>query len=172
MRRGTTAAPAGSDDVDPKAGLGPADGVSAAVVRREQLHVLVAFTPLDLVFDAVVREVHLAVEERQVLSARPVADLVLVAVRSAVAVGAVAVVLLQELLVLALQVLLEDDAPDVEAFVRVSEACLLLAVRRVEIRIVVDLAGATDAGVKRLRGLVVSLQGVGIEQVTALLRED
>src|SRR5688572_13565440 len=103
MRRGTTAAPAGSDDVDPKAGLGPADGVSAAVVRREQLHVLVAFTPLDLVFDAVVREVHLAVEERQVLSARPVADLVLVAVRSAVAVGAVAVVLLQELLVLALQ---------------------------------------------------------------------
>jgi hypothetical protein len=36
-------------------------------------------------------------------------------------------VLLQELLVLALQVLLEDDAPDVEAAVLVSEPCLLLA---------------------------------------------
>jgi len=81
-------------------------------------------------------------------------------------------VLLQELLVLALQVLLEDDAPDVEAAVLVSEACLLLPVRRIEVRIVVDFAGPADTGVERLRGLVVALQGVGIEQVTALLRED
>jgi hypothetical protein len=65
--------------------------------------------------------------------------------------------------------LLEDDASDVEAAVLVSEACLFLAVRRVEIRIVVDLAGATDAGVKRLRGLVVALQSVGIEQVTIVV---
>ena len=103
-----------------------AGGVSAAVVRREQLDVLVAFAPIDLVLDAVVGKVHLAVEVRQVVFARPVADLLLVAVRSAVAVGAVAVVLLQELLVLALQVLFEDDASDVEAAVLVSETCLFL----------------------------------------------
>ena len=36
----------------------------------------------------------------------------------------------------------------------------------------VDSRGTADAGVERLRGLVVALQGVGIEQVTALLRED
>jgi hypothetical protein len=81
-------------------------------------------------------------------------------------------VLLQELLVLALQVLLEDDAPDGEAAVLVSEACFLLAVRRVEVRVVVDFAGTTEAGVECLAGPVVRLQPVGIEQVTALLRED
>jgi hypothetical protein len=102
MRRGTTPAPAGSDDVDLEAGLDAAGGVSAAVVRREQLDVLVAFAPIDLVLDAVVGKVHLAVEERQVVLSRPVADLVLVAVGPAVAVGAIAVGLLQKLLVFAL----------------------------------------------------------------------
>ena len=95
---------------------------------RKQLDVLVAFPPIDLVLDAVVGEVHLAVEVRQVVFARPVADLVLVAIRPAVAVGAVSVVFLQELLVLALQVLLEDDAPDVDVAMLVSETGFLLAV--------------------------------------------
>ena len=89
MRPGATAATAGADDVDPEAGLGVAGGMGAAVVLREQLDVLVVFAPVDLVLDAVVGEVDLAVEVRQVVFARPVADLVLVAVRSAVAVGAV-----------------------------------------------------------------------------------
>ena len=102
------------DDVDAEAGLRAAGGVSAAVVRREQLDVLVMFPAIDLVLDAVVGEMHLAIEVRQVVLARPVADLVLVAAGSAVAVRAVAVVVLQELLVLALQVLLEDDASDLE----------------------------------------------------------
>ena len=161
----------GADDVDAEAGLGVAGGVSAAVVRREQLDVLVALAAIDLVLDAVVGEVNLAVEVRQVVFARPVTDLVLVAVRSAVAVGAVAVGLLQELLVLALQVLLEDDAPDLEVAVLVSETGLFLAKRRVEVRVVVDLAGAADAGVERLRRLAVSLQRVRIEQVSPLRRE-
>jgi hypothetical protein len=54
--------------------------VSAAVVFREQLDILVVLAPVDLVLDAVVREVDLAVEVRQVVLARPRADLVLVAV--------------------------------------------------------------------------------------------
>ena len=74
----------------------------------------------------------------------------LVAVRTAVAVGASAVVFLQELLVLALQVLVEDDAPDLEPAVLVPEPGLLLAVRRVEVRVVVDLTLTTDARVERL----------------------
>jgi hypothetical protein len=60
-------------------------------------------------------------------------------------------VILQELLVLAFEVLLENDPADVNVAVLVSKARFLLAVRRVEIRIVVDLASATDAGVERLR---------------------
>ena len=123
--------------------------MSAAVVRREQLDVLVKFPAIDLVLDAVVGEMNLVVEVRQIVLARPVADLVLVAARSAVAVGAVAVVVLQELLVLALQVLFEDDASDLEVRVLVSKTGFLLAKRRVEIRVVVDLPRAADAGVEQ-----------------------
>jgi hypothetical protein len=113
----------------------------------------------------------LVIEVREVVLACPVADLVLVAVRPAVAVGTIAVVVLLELLVLALQVLLEDDATDLKVPMLVSPAGFLLAVRRVEIRIVVDLAGATDARVERLQRPVVPLQGVRSEQVPARFRE-
>jgi hypothetical protein len=77
----------------------------------------------------------------------------------------------QELLVFALQCLLKDDSPDLEVAVLISETGFLLAVRRVEIRIVVDLAGATHACVVCLRRLIVPVQHVRIEEVSALLRE-
>jgi hypothetical protein len=107
--------------------------------------------------------VHLAIEVRQVVLARPVADLVLAAVGSSVAVRSVAVVVLQELLVLAFEILLEDDAADLEIRMLLSEAAFLLAERRVETRIVIDLTGATNASVKCLLGLAVPLQGVRVE---------
>ncbi len=141
MRRGTTSAPAGSDDVDPEARLDAAGGMGAAVVRREQLDVFVAFPPIGLVLDAVVGEMHLAVEVRQLVFASPVPDLVFAAVRATVAVGVMTVGFLQELLVLPRQVLLDDDAPDVEVAVLISETGFLLAIRRVEIRVVVDSRG-------------------------------
>jgi hypothetical protein len=145
--------------------------MSAAVVRREQLDVFVAFAPIHFVFNPVIREVHLTLEIGQVVLARPVADLFLAAVRPSVAVRSIAVVVLQELLVLAFEVLLEDDASDLEIRMLVSEARFLLAERRVEIRIVVDLAGAADAGVKRLLGPAVALQGVRVEQIASLFGE-
>ena len=114
--------------------------VSAAIVRREKLNVLAKFAAIDLVIDSVVGEMepgHRGL--RQVVFARPVANLVLVAAWSAVAVGAIAVGLLQELLVLALQVLFEGDALDLEVRVLVSKTGFLLAKRRIEIRVVVDL---------------------------------
>jgi hypothetical protein len=107
--------------------------VSAAVVRREQLHVLVEFPPVHFVLDAVVGEVDVLVKVRQIVLAGPVADLVLVAAWSAVAIRVVAIVVLQELLVLALQVLFEDDALDLEAVVLVSKTSFLLAKRGAEI---------------------------------------
>ena len=61
-------------------------------MRREQFDVLVKLSAIDLVLDSVVGEMNLVVEVRQIVFARPVTDLVLVAARSAVAVGAVAVV--------------------------------------------------------------------------------
>jgi hypothetical protein len=93
----------------------------------------------------------------------PVADLVVGAVWSSVAVRAVSVVVLQELLVLPLEVLFEYDAADLESRMLVSEAGFLLAERRVEIRIVVDLARTTNASMKRLQVPAVPLQGVSVE---------
>jgi hypothetical protein len=83
MRSRTTAATAGGDDVDPKASLPAAGGVSAAVMRPEEFDVLVKFPAGDLVLDSVVREMHVVVEVRQIVIARPVADLVLIAAGSA-----------------------------------------------------------------------------------------
>jgi hypothetical protein len=64
MRPGTTAAASRIDDVDAQASLPAAGSVSAAVVRREQLDVLVTFPPIDLALDAVIGEVHLTIEVR------------------------------------------------------------------------------------------------------------
>ncbi len=79
--------------------------MGTAIVLREKLNVLMVIVPVDLILDAVVREVELTIEVRQIVVARPLPDLAFVSVRPAVAVGAPAVVLLQELLVLAFQVL-------------------------------------------------------------------
>ena len=125
MRSGAAAATARGDDVDAEAGLPAAGGVSAAVVRCEELDVLVKFPAVDLVLESVVGKMHLVVEVRQIVVARPVADFVLVTAGSAVTVGAVAVVVLQELLVLALEVLFEDDAPDLEDVVLFSPSVKL-----------------------------------------------
>jgi hypothetical protein len=54
-------------------------------VRREEFDVLVVLTAVDLVLDAVIGKMALAIEVRQVVLARPVADLVFAAGRSSVA---------------------------------------------------------------------------------------
>ena len=74
-----------------------------------------------------------------------------------------AVVVLQELLVLALEILLDDDAVDLQFRMLVSEAGFLLKERRIETRIVVDLARATDAGVECLPAPAVTPQVVRVE---------
>jgi hypothetical protein len=53
----------------------------------------------------------------------------------------------------------------------ISQAGLLLTERRVEIRIVVDLAWATDAGVESLLGPAFALQVVRVEQIASLFGE-
>jgi len=58
----------------------------------EHLDVFVAFPPIDLVLDAVVGEVDLTVEVRQVVLPGPLPDLLFAAARSTVALGLVAVV--------------------------------------------------------------------------------
>jgi hypothetical protein len=86
--------------------------VRPAVVFCDDFHVLVKFAAIELVLDPEVRDVHVAVEVGQVVFACPFLDLVRVAVGASIAVRAVAIALLEELLILAPQVAFEDDATD------------------------------------------------------------
>ncbi len=168
-------APSATRAADPEAAEAAgrtARRVRAAIVRREQLHVLVPLASVDLVLDAEVGEVHLVIEVRQVVLQSPVADFVLVSVGPAVALGSVAVVVLQERLVLALQVLFEHDAAHLGSPVmRVPEARLREPVGGEQVRVVVQFAGLADAGVERLTVLVAAGAAVGFQQVQAAVCE-
>lgn len=81
-----------------------------AIVRRDHLDVLDAVAPVPVVvFDSDIWEMHLVVEVRQAAVARPVLDLLVVTVGSAIAVWPVPIALLEERLVLAFQLVVEDD---------------------------------------------------------------
>lgn len=127
MRR-RPAATSGTGAVETKAGLRPTGGVRASVVRREHLDILMALAAVGLVLDAEVGEVDAVVKIRQVVVFRPAADLLLGAVRPSVAVGPVAVVVLQELLILPLQILFKHDAVDLDVVVLLSETGFFFAI--------------------------------------------
>ncbi len=143
----------------------------ATVVRGDDLDVFVTdVTVLILVFDPGVGEVDAAVEEREFVLASPGLDLFRRTVRPAVAVGPSPVPLLQELLVVTLQLVVEDDAPDVSA--AGTEALLGALVRAVNLGVVSQLPRLPEAGVERLPGLVVALQAIRLEHVSTATCQD
>jgi hypothetical protein len=159
------------DPVASESGPGHAGCVRATVVRGDDLDVFVAdVAVLILVFDPGVGEVDAAVEEREVVLACPRLNFSRRAVRPAVAVGPSPVPLLQELLVVTLQLVVEDDAPDVSA--ARMEALLRALVSAVNLRVVSQLARLPQAGVERLPGLVVALQAIRLEHVSTTTRQD
>jgi hypothetical protein len=90
--------------------------VRAPIVLRNDLDVFVAdVAVLILVFDPGVGEVDAAVEVREFVRACPGLNLFRRAVRPPRAVGSSPVALLQELLVVTLQLVVKNDAPDVSA---------------------------------------------------------
>ena len=91
--------------------------MGASIVRRHHLDVDRTVASIDVVFNAHIREldVPLVVAWKLVLP-RPFLNLER-AVRSAIAVVTISVSFLQELLVLALQIVFEDDAVDVRALI-------------------------------------------------------
>ena len=107
-----TSAAAVTGESSPRA----AGGMAAAVVIRDHLDVFVTVSPIELVLEAEIGKMDRLVEVRQVVLARPLLDFARVPVRSPVTVRTAAVVLLEPLLVLALEIVLQDDATDVRAF--------------------------------------------------------
>jgi hypothetical protein len=87
----------------------------APVVKRRHFDVLdVAAAVRPLEFDAHVGEVHLAIEEREIVIVRPLLDLSSVAVRPPVCLRMVAFTFVQKALVFALQFVIEHDAMDTD----------------------------------------------------------
>ena len=103
---------------------------------------------------------------RKVVLPCPVLDLQRIAIGSAIAVVTIAIALLQELLILALQVVLEDDAVDVRAFV--TEAFGFLRVGAIEFRVMLQFARLRDAGIESLAVARVIVQTPRFQQIASL----
>jgi hypothetical protein len=137
-------------------------------VRRHDLDVERVIASIDVVLDAHVRELHVPlVVARQVVLSRPVLDLQWIAIGSPIAVVTIAIALLQELLRLAFQVVLEDDAVDVRAFV--AEAIGFLRVGTREFRVMLQFARLRDAGIESLAFRRVIAQTPRFQQIATLL---
>jgi hypothetical protein len=113
--------------------------VSAAIVRRDDLDVLaIPMAVWLLILDADVREVDFVIEVRQVMFVGPFANLIRRPVGMAVIVIVVLVALVEPPLVLALQLVVEDNALDVRA--ALQETRLGLFIRAIELDVVLQLA--------------------------------
>jgi hypothetical protein len=88
-----------------------------------------------------------------------------VPIRASVAVGPTAIVLLEKLLVLGLEVLLEDHAADLSTLL--AETLLRAEVGAIERRIVRQLTGSADACMERLVTGIAAGGPVCVEQVAA-----
>jgi hypothetical protein len=143
--------------------------MGAAIVRGDDLDVFALPAAIGLlVLDADVGEVDLVIEVRQVVFVRPFANLIGRAIRMAVEVVVVLVPLVEPALVLALQLVVEDDALDVRP--AVQETVLGLFVRAIDLKVVFEFSFAPQARVERLRVLVIVI-AVALEEAAPGLRQ-
>jgi hypothetical protein len=130
--------------------------VRTEVVLRRHLDVIVVPTAVYfLIFDAQVREVHFIVEVRQLMLKRPGTDLPVGAIGMPVVIRAIAIPFMEPLLVLALELVIEDDSIDTCA--TVPEALRLAFVRAIDLKVVFELSLAFDAMPERLTVTVVAV---------------
>lgn len=119
-------------------------------MRGDDLDVLTLPTPGGLlILDAEIGEVNLVVEVRQAVLDGPLANFSRRAIRVAVVVAAVAVMLVEPALILALEFVVEDDAIDVRA--ALPEPRCRLLVRSIDLEVMLPLAFAHEARVELLR---------------------
>jgi hypothetical protein len=151
-----------------------------SVVKRDHLDVEVVVMPVLVdVFDAGIGEADVVLIARQGVLVCPVTDLPLAPIGTAVAVRAPPVVLLEKALIVALQLVIEDDPIDASA--ALAEALGLPEVRAVHLQVMFDFARLLQIGVElllgpgsalpsRVAGVVVAT--VGLEEVPPALGED
>jgi hypothetical protein len=138
-------------------------------VLRDDLDVQVILAPIDVaVLDSTVREMDLAVEEWQVMIVRPPFDFAVVAIRPAVRLGPVSVPFLQPLLVLALQLVIDADAADLQT--ARFELRGFTLVGAIDLGVVFQFSLAFEAGVKGLACVLVAV-AIGFKHTMAAVRE-
>ncbi len=108
-----------------------------------------------------VREVHLIIEVRRVVLVRPFLDFMWLAIGPTVRIVAVPIALMQPLLVLALELVVEDDMVDARALF--DQPLRFEEVRAVHLDVMFDFT--------RLLQLCVELLAVVVAMVLALVRE-
>jgi hypothetical protein len=140
------------------------------IMDGEDLHVFVIAAPVDLyVVNPQIGEMDVLIEVREVVFERPLLDLPLVPIRVSVVVVAIPIALVEPLLILALELVVQDDALDVGvAFVQaLSDAQVSL----VYLRVVFELALAFEARIELLARVVV-VDSMGLQQVPAAVGQN
>src|SRR5690348_813502 len=155
-------------------GLGRGTRVSAAVVGGDDLDALMARETIPvLVLDTDVGETDVPVVVGEIVFARPASDLLGAPSWPAITVPSTAIALLEEPLVVALQLVVEDHATDAPALV--PQALLGPSVGTIDVDVVRQLSRLPEAGVEGLARLVGALRAfvsVGFKEIPAALGQD
>ena len=125
------------------------------------------------VLDTGIREPDVPIVVRQLVFPRPACNLFGLTVRPAVAVLLALVVLVKESLIVALQLVVEDDAPNPTALA--AETLLGALVGAIDVGVMRELARLSDTGVEGLSGLVRTVGAfvsVGFEEVSPALGQN
>jgi hypothetical protein len=124
--------------------------VGAAIVAGHDLEILVPRAAISiLVIDPRVRKPDVPIVVRQLVFTRPTRNLFRLTVRPAVAVLLASVALVQEALIVALQFVVEDDAPNPTALA--AETLLGALVRAIDLGVVCQFARLPDTCVDVVR---------------------
>src|SRR5713101_8983130 len=150
--------------------------VAAPIVEGDDLDILVIPPAIGVfVLDAQVRDMHLVIEVRQVVFVRPFLDLVRITIGPAICIIVVSISFVQPLLVLALELVVEDDMVDARALFdqsfRFEQVCA------VHLHVMFDFARLLQLSVElvvvaMVLALVREVTPRGFEQVMAVLGQD
>jgi hypothetical protein len=143
--------------------------MGAAVMRRDDLEVFDLSAPISvLVLDADIRKLDVLVFVRQPVRQRPFPDFVGRAIGPAIAVPLLSIALLEEALVFALQLEVEDDSPDMAT--AISDHLRGSFVGPMKMRVVSDLRPSREASVELL---AVAKRAIlsRVQEVSPTLRE-
>ena len=109
------------------------------------------------------------VEVRQVVLARPFFNLASIPIRSSVAVGSSAIVLLEPLLIFPFELVVENDAMDLRPLA--VQATFLPKIGTIQLGVVRQLTWSADASVEGLLATTITVAAMGFKQALTTVRQ-